>query len=224
MIPRAAADIGNKMGRCGEAESNKTLNKQQVKQKKDHWGQAASRTSNKQPKTARWSKQELSRRLSEQQTNKQQLKTETRDHSNQLHKTISGQQVHPRAAAAARLAEVARRSLLEYKRHTSKAVMGTTRKHQHHWTQFPKTTSGQLMIPRAAVAMGNNMRNQGKAWSIRGSAEPNQLELILDDLGPARFVLASVASITSNRQRIKNMRRKAKKRTTNETGQWNNKK
>ena len=34
MIPRAAADMGNKMGRCGEAESNKTLNKQQVKQKK----------------------------------------------------------------------------------------------------------------------------------------------------------------------------------------------
>ena len=125
--------------------------------------------------------------------------------------------MHPRAAAAARLAEVARRSLLEYKRHTSKAVMGTTRKHQHHWTQFPKTTSGQLMIPRAAIAMGNNMRNQGKAWSIRGSAEPNQLELILDDLGPARFVLASVASITSNRQRIKNMQWKAKQRMTNET-------
>ena len=70
MLPRVAADMGNNMGPCGEAESIKTLNKQQVKGKKNHWGQAASRTSNKQPKTARWSKQEFSRRLSEQQTNK----------------------------------------------------------------------------------------------------------------------------------------------------------
>ena len=38
MIPRAAADMGNRMGRCGEAESNKTLNKQQVKQQKESLG------------------------------------------------------------------------------------------------------------------------------------------------------------------------------------------